>query len=98
MIRFEAPPPAPADGTGDTVVQIGQKELALHWTNGEIVAIRDTSGETIPLVALQVPLNIPMAPLGTFGKEPKTMEEAVQCYKCWVDTDSGAWICLPTTC
>lgn len=23
---------------------------------------------------------------------------AVQCYKCWVDTESGAWICLPTAC
>ncbi|MBA3575729.1 MAG: hypothetical protein H0W37_12405 [Pseudonocardiales bacterium] len=23
---------------------------------------------------------------------------AVQCYKCWVDTETGAWICLPTAC
>jgi hypothetical protein len=35
---------------------------------------------------------------GFAGDIQMKADGVIQCYKCWVDTETGAWICLPTAC
>lgn len=85
-VRLENNLPRPTSGTGSQVMTIGRNEVEIKWEGGKVVDLISQSKPAMRLTA--------MADAGS----PPEMQDAVQCYKCWVDTDSGAWICLPTTC
>jgi len=81
-------PPRPASGDGEVIFPIGNSpfEAVLKWEKGQVV--RASSNSSIVNTSDPMTMDINMT----------TTEGAIVCYKCWVDTDTGAWICLPTAC
>jgi hypothetical protein len=96
LIRFEDIPSSPKNGNGEATVQMSGKEMNLRWENGEIVDVRSGSADAI------IDLNLKIKPASvasvSFASTDIPAEEAIRCYKCWVDDQTGAWICLPTAC
>jgi hypothetical protein len=95
-IRFEDVPAPPQDGNGEATVQVGHHEMILRWEEGEVVDVRSSSADAIINLSLTIqPASVESV---SFASTDIPIEEAIRCYKCWVDDQTGAWICLPTTC
>jgi hypothetical protein len=83
-ITLENDPPRPASGDGEVIFNVGDKALTLTWRGNELVDVADASSSFAK-------------DKGGARIQVETLD-AIQCYKCWVDTVTGAWICLPTQC
>lgn len=83
---------------GTTVVNLQDSPPQPVGGDGEVLM---TIGEQDVIVRWQGGEIVDSRPASDDGASPidiKVTTDAIQCYKCWVDTDSGAWICLPTAC
>jgi hypothetical protein len=97
-IRIENSPSPPESGNGEVAVQIGRKELTLYWRDGEITDVRDASGSSDGIIDLSLAGGTVPVAVSLAASDDPIIEEAIRCYKCWVDEETGAYICLPTAC
>jgi hypothetical protein len=67
-------------------MMIGSKEVEIKWKDGEVLDLVSKFPPDLKLTAMA----------GVEG--PPETKGAIQCYKCWVNTETGDWVCLPTTC
>lgn len=86
-ITLQDAPPKPVSGNGEVLLKVGDQDVIVKWEKGKVVESRPASDDGMVSASLRM----------TIEGEP-TLDEAIQCYKCWVDTDTGAYICLPTAC
>ncbi|GAB1819760.1 hypothetical protein [Herbidospora sp. RD11066] len=81
-VTLDTNPPRPSGGAGEVVVQVGSAEVLLEWKDGVISDVR-AIGESAPI------------------NEMQTVEQetgAIVCYRCAVDTETGAWWCWQVIC
>ncbi len=77
----------PINGTGEIITKIGKSglEISVTWEDN-VIQKSEIIDKTKSTKEMTLRMSDPI------------MKEAVSCYKCWVDDQSGAWICLPTAC
>ena len=82
-LNLEDNPPRPKEGEGDVVVKGGPNDVVLTWKGGDLVDVK-ASDEAVTMTNVTV--------------KPDVSTGAILCYRCAVDTDSGAWWCWQVIC